>query len=144
MGSSLRAIECDKSTGETPTGGLPCSICGSAVSLLAPGKTVPRLAQVRVIELLSNAPIGLLWLAEKGCNPQQLFIAEYEPKGGGNACLRGLRSCFQRLQTLPAGLMPVLCAPTILEEGLILALEAPAWQSVKRFGEELSAQHHEM
>ena len=63
------------------------------------------------------------------------FIAEYEPKGGGNAFLRKFKSWYQRLKALSAGLMPVLYAPTIIVERLILVLEAPAEQSVKKYRE---------
>ena len=106
--------------------------CGSAVSSLSPGEMVPRLQQTRVIELVSSTPTGLLWLAEKGSNHQKTYVAEYAPKGGGKAFLRDFKSWYERLKTLPADLLPVLSMVTIVEEHLLLVLEAPGGQSAKK------------
>ena len=125
-------MKCDKCSGESPLGKLQCSSCGSAVSLLAPGEAVPRLPQVKVVELISSSPTGLLWLAEKGNEHQKLLLAEYEPKGGGKALLRDFKSWHDRLKTLPADLLPILSMITIVDERLLLVLEAPGGSSAKK------------
>jgi len=93
---------------------------------------VPRLQQARVVELVSNAPPGLLWLAEKGANHERILVAEYEPKGGGKAFLRDFNLWFRGLKALPAGLLPALDARYIHEERLFLVLDAPAGQSARK------------
>src|SRR5260370_31687679 len=80
--SPPEAMKCGKCSIEVPATELRCRNCDSAVSLLVPGETAPRL-QARVIELLSNERLGLLWLAEKVVSQQRIFIAEYEPRTGG-------------------------------------------------------------
>lgn len=125
-------MKCRQCNTEAPTGELRCLNCGSAVSLLTPGDMAPRLQQVRVTELLANAPPALLWLAEKGNNRERLFIAEYEPKGGGKAVVRDFNLWFQNLKGLPAGVIPVLDSRYIHEERSYLVFEAPGGQSVKR------------
>jgi tetratricopeptide (TPR) repeat protein len=102
------------------------------VSVLTPGDMAPRLQQVRVTELLANAPPALLWLAEKGSNRERLFIAEYEPKGGAKAVLRDFNLWFQNLKTLSANIIPILDSRYIHEERSYLVFEAPGGQSVKR------------
>jgi Flp pilus assembly protein TadD len=93
---------------------------------------VPRLEQARTVELVSNAPPGLLWLAEKGANHERILVAEYEPKGGGKAFLRGFNLWFRGLKALPAGLLPALDARYIHEERLFLVFDAPAGQSARK------------
>ena len=93
---------------------------------------MPRLQQARVVELVSNAPPGLLWLAEKGANHERILVAEYEPKGGGKAFLRDFNLWFRGLKALPAGLLPALDARYIHEERLFLVFEAPAGQSARK------------
>lgn len=93
---------------------------------------MPRLQQASVIELVSNAPQGLLWLVEKGNDHEKIVIAEYEPKGGGKASLRDFQTWYQRLKTLPADLIPVLRTRMNIEERLFLVFDMPAGSSVRK------------
>lgn len=92
----------------------------------------PRLQDTRVVELLSNAPRGLLWLAEKGNKHERILIAEYEPKGGGKAALREFNLWYQRLKALPPDLFPSLDIRYSHEEHLFLLFGAPAGQSARQ------------
>lgn len=125
-------MKCAKCDSEPPAGELRCSSCGSAVSHLSPGEMAPRLQQTRVVELISNAPPGLLWLAEKGSNHERIFITEYEPRGGGKAFLRDFNLWSQRLKALPADLLPGLDTRYVHEERLFLVFDAPAGQSARK------------
>ena len=124
-------MKCANCANETPAGDLWCADCGSVVSLLAPGEIAPRLQQIRVVELISNAPTGLLWLAEKTSNHERLLISEYEPKGGGKVFLRDFNVWYQRLRALPVDLLPALDTRYINEERLFLVWDLPSGQSVK-------------
>ncbi len=86
---------------------------------------MPRLQQTRVVELISGAPTGLLWLAEKTSNHERLLISEYEPKGGGKAFLRDFNLWYQRLKSLPSDLLPALDTRFIHEERLFLVWAMP-------------------
>src|ERR1035438_7985422 len=125
-------MKCAKCANEPPAGELRCASCGAAVSLLVPGEMAPRLQQTRVVELISNAPPGLLWLAEKTSNHERLLITEYEPKGGGKAFLRDFNLWYQKLKALPPNLLPALDTRYIHEERLFLVWDVPDGQSAKK------------
>jgi len=125
-------MKCAKCASEPPAGELRCASCGAAVSLLVPGEMAPRLQQTRVVELKSNAPPGLLWLAEKTGNHERLLITEYEPKGGGKAFLREFNLWYQKLKALPPDLLPALDTRYIHEERLFLVWDVPTGQSAKK------------
>lgn len=125
-------MKCTKCENVVPTGELRCSSCGSAVSMLTPGELAPRLQQVRVLELVSNAPPALLWIAEKVAGHERVLIAEYEPKGGGKGVLREFNLWFQRLKTLPIDILPNAETRYAHEERLFLVFGLPAGQPVAK------------
>src|ERR1035438_2300780 len=125
-------MKCAKCANEPPAGELRCASCGAAVSLLVPGEMAPRLQQTRVVELISNAPPGLLWLAEKTSNHERLLITEYEPKGGGKAFLRDFNLWYQKLKALPSDLLPALDMRFVHEERLFLVWAMPGGTSAKK------------
>jgi hypothetical protein len=92
----------------------------------------PKVQQLRIIELVSNAPPALLWLAEKGANHERVLVAEYGPKGGGKGFLRDFGLWFKRLRELPAGLLPALSFRYSDEERLFLVFGAPGGLPVRK------------
>ena len=125
-------MKCPKCANEPSAGEIRCGRCNSAISFLAPGEMVPRLQQTRVVELISSAPTGLLWLAEKTSNQERLLISEYEPKGGGKAFLRDFNLWYQKLKSLPSDLLPALDIRFIHEERLFLVWAMPGGTSAKK------------